>query len=87
MISLKSGWDLRLRLDLRCFNEAIWVDTFPLPILRELMSSVGDATIFSTIDLNSAYHQIEVDGESKHCKGFITREGTLQYKRMIFWSC
>ena len=84
VISLKFNGELRLCVDLRCLNEAIWVDTYPLPNLQELTSTIENATVFSTIDLTSAYHQIELDPESKHYTAFITPEGAYQYKRMPF---
>ena len=84
VISLKSNRELRLCVDLRSLNDAIWVDVYPLPNLQELTSTISDATVFSTIDLTSAYHQIELDVNSKHCTAFITPEGAFQYKRMPF---
>ena len=84
VISLYSNGELRLCVDFRCLNDAIWVDVYPLPNLQELTSTVNNATVLSTIDLTSAYHQIELDVNSKHCTAFMTPEGAYQYKRMPF---
>lgn len=47
------------------------------PLLEDVFDCIGDsaATIFSTLDLNSAYFQMELDPETKHKSAFITHKG------------
>jgi hypothetical protein len=58
----------------------------PLPRLEDVFDCIGDtgATIFSTLDLNSAYFQIELDPETKHKAAFVTHESVYTFNRMPF---
>ncbi|KAF7653348.1 hypothetical protein LDENG_00084020 [Lucifuga dentata] len=69
-------------VDLREPNKAITVDSHPLPHKEELLSSLTGATIFSTIDLASAYHQVLLHPESRDLTAFITHEGLFRFCRV-----
>lgn len=76
----------RFAVDYRKLNSVTQPMTFPLPRIDDLMDSVGEsgATIFSTLDLRSGFHQIKLDPETAHKTAFITPEGVYQYKRLPF---
>ena len=71
-------------MDLRQVNQAVVVDKFPLPDIQELFSELRGATVFSTLDLNSAYHQLLLAEESRDLTAFITPEGLFRFKRVCF---
>lgn len=75
---------LRVCVDLRALNSNIVVDCHPLPNINKVVSMFEGAQIFSTLDLHSAYHQIELMDESKKYTAFITPFGLYQYTRMPF---
>ncbi len=47
-------------VDYRRLNSKTKRDAFPLPRIDESVDALGEAQIFSTIDLASSYHQIAV---------------------------
>ena len=47
---------MRMCIDYRRLNANTNVDRFPLPQIDDIMDSLGGSTVYSTIDLKSAYH-------------------------------
>ena len=45
---------------------------FPLPTVDELIVEIRNATRFSKLDLNKAFHQLELDPESRNITAFQT---------------
>lgn len=43
-------------VDLQRPNKPVIVDSYPLPHMKEMMTLLQGATVFSTIDLESAYY-------------------------------
>ena len=48
------------------------VDSHPLPHMDELLSTLAGSIMFSTIDLESAYHQLPLHPDSRDFTAFIT---------------
>lgn len=74
----------RLVVDFRRLNEATETQTFPMPDLEEELSKMHGSTIFSTMDLNAAFHQILLAECDKELTSFQTTTRKLQFKRMPF---
>ena len=71
VIQKKTG-GIRMCVDLREPNKAIVVDSHPLPHMDELLSTLAGSIMFSTIDLESAYHQLPLHPDSRDFTAFIT---------------
>lgn len=71
-------------MDLREPNRAIVVDSFPLPYMEEMFSELRRSTVFSNLDLQSAYHQVLLHEDSHGLTSFITHEGLFHYKRVPY---
>ena len=65
-------------------NLKIIVERYPILYIHEMLSTLESAKVFTTIDLNSAYHQILLTDESKDITAFITTEGLFRYTRIPF---
>ena len=84
VVAWKKSGDVRICVDLRKVNKAVIPDKYPLPKIDEILSELRNSSVFSQLDLASAYHQLKLHEESRHLTAFITHEGLFQYKRMCF---
>ena len=80
----KSDGSLRFCVDYRRLNASTIRDSYPLPRMDECIDSLGDATIFTTLDCNSGYWQIPVAPEDREKTAFVCHAGLYQYLRMPF---
>ena len=74
----------RVVVDFRRLNENTITDPYPMPSMRDLLSTIGENTVFSVIDLLQGFHQIELTEDSKELTAFNTSQGHYQYCRMPF---
>ena len=61
----KSDGDIRLCVDMRRANLAVKRERHPIPTIEELLQEMNQSKIFSKLDVKWAYHQIELDPESR----------------------
>ncbi|EIE77039.1 hypothetical protein G6F49_013196 [Rhizopus delemar] len=59
-------------------------DAYPLPHIDELLDAVGGATVFSTLDCTSGYHQLPLNPEHAERTGFVTKKGTFSFNVLPF---
>ena len=74
LVRKKSG-ELRMCVDYRGLNARTVKDAYPLPRIDESLDALGGAAIFSTMDLQSAYYQVEIAEEDKAKTAFTTPIG------------
>lgn len=75
---------LRLCLDFRQLNNISERQAFPMPNTEELLDRLKGARYFSTIDLGSAYYQVELEKSSQEKTAFSTKKGQYCFTRMPF---
>jgi transposase InsO family protein len=80
----KPDGSMRFCVDYRRLNALTMKDSYPLPRMDECIDSLGDATIFSTLDCNSGYWQIPVHPEDRDKTTFTSHEGLYRFLRMPF---
>ena len=68
-------------------NERMVKDSYPLPRIYVCLEALAGATWFSTFDLRSGYHQVEMDPKDSDKTMFLTRRGTFRFKVMTFGLC
>jgi len=83
LVSKKDG-ALRFCVDYRLLSVVTKKDSYPLPRMDECIDSLGEATIFSTLDCNAGYWQVAIAPEDREKTAFVCHEGAYQYKRMPF---
>ena len=83
---VKKDKSLRVCVDMRKVNEAILRTRHPIPTLDDAIEQIAEAksTIFSKVDLNQGYHQIELDEESRNLTTFACSKGIFRYLRLVF---
>ena len=85
VIAPKANGSLRICGDYRLtVNEVATPYQYPLPRIEELLSSLTGATVFSKIDLKSAYNQLPLDDISRQYLTVNTHRGLLKPTRLSF---
>ncbi len=74
----------RVCVDMRMANRAIRREHHTTPTLSELISDLSGSKVFSTLDLNQGYNQLELDETSRSITTFTTHVGLRQYTRLFF---
>ena len=74
----------RMVIDYRKLNAKTVGDKFPIPNINEVLDKLGKNIYFTTLDLTSGFHQIQMDEESIPKTAFNTDEGHFEFKRMPF---
>ena len=71
-------------VDFRKHNNVTIGDSFPIPVISEILDALRKSKYFSTIDCASGFLQVPVKFEDQAKTAFSTREGHFQYTRMPF---
>ena len=74
----------RMCIDYRLLNRNTRPYSGPLPIIQDVLESLGGARYYSSLDLRSGYHQMPIKKEHRHKTAFSTRNGHFQYKVLPF---
>ncbi len=80
----KNPDEIRLCIDMRQPNRAILRERHLTLTIDDLIHDPNGATVFSKIDLNSGYHQLELAPESRNITTFSTHRGLRRYTRLNF---
>ena len=76
--------EIRICVDMRQPNKAIGRERHVSPTIDDIISELGQAKVFSKLDLNQGYHQLELSPESRYITTFSTHVGLRRYKRLNF---
>ena len=80
----KQNGEYRLCIDMRKINEVTVPMNLPIPNITECLDILKDKNFFSSLDLNSAYHQIQIKKEDRHKTAFMINNRKYQYRTMLF---
>ena len=80
----KSPGDVRVCVDMRRANTAICRERHLTPTINDIIHDLNGAKVFSKLDLNQGYNQIELDHSSRYITTFSTHTGLWRYKRLNF---
>ena len=75
---------IRICIDMRVANKAIKRKRHPTPTLNELKTILSGANVYSKLDLNLGYNQLELAEESWYITTFETHLGLYRVKRFFF---
>jgi len=76
-----------LYVDYRGLNKITIKNKYPLPLMSELRSRLGKATIFTELDLKNSYHLISMAEGEEWKTAFKSRYGLYEYTIMPFGLC
>jgi hypothetical protein len=65
-------------------NTAILRERHIRPTIDDMILDLNDAKLFSKLDLNAGYHQLELHSESRNITTFSAHVGQRRYNRLSF---
>lgn len=87
LIVPKSDGGLRVCIDYRAVNNVSRKDASPIPNIQEIFDQLKGSTVFSVLDLKSAFWQVECEEKSREILAFTTPWGLFEPLRMQFGFC
>ena len=80
----KKDGSTRVCVDYRGLNAVTRKDSYPLPRIDATLDALVGASWFSTLDLKSGYHQVEMAEEDKEKTAFSYGQGLWHFKVLSF---
>ncbi|XP_014473234.1 PREDICTED: uncharacterized protein LOC106743678, partial [Dinoponera quadriceps] len=80
----KTDGRVRICLDGRAVNERMRNDHAQPLTIDEIIARIGDRKVYSKLDVNQAYWQVEIEPESQKYTGFLFDGQTYVFQRMPF---
>jgi transposase InsO family protein len=77
----------RFCCDFRKLNAVSKKDSYPMCRIDDALDRLKGATVFSSMDCDQAYYQVEVNQDDKEKTAFVTPDGFYQWNVMAFGLC
>ncbi|UYV76585.1 hypothetical protein LAZ67_14001278, partial [Cordylochernes scorpioides] len=74
----------RLCIDFRKLNSKLMGDSFPIPLIEDIIQKVQGSRVFSCLDILSAYWTVSLHEKDQYMTCFTTTEGSYQWCRLPF---
>ncbi|KAL0867440.1 hypothetical protein ABMA27_008227 [Loxostege sticticalis] len=74
----------RLVIDYRKLNDITIGDSYPIPNISEILDQLGKSKYFTTLDLASGFHQINMSKQDASKTAFSVPQGHFEFTRMPF---
>ncbi len=87
VIVIKKDGSVRFCCNYRKLYKVTCKDAYPLPRLEESLDALGNAQLFSTLDLISGYFQVVMSEEDRAKTAVTTPFGLFEWTRMPFGLC
>ena len=82
VLAPKDDGGVRVTVDMRCANKAIMPTNIPIPRAEDIKTQLSNCKYFSKLDLRSAFHQLEIDEQSRYITVFHANGKLMRYRRL-----
>ena len=79
VLAPKDNGDTRVTVDMRNVNKAIQSTNIPIPRVEEIKSELSGSKVFSKLDFKSAFHQLEIEEDSRYLTVFHGNGRLMRY--------
>ena len=83
VIASKPDGGMRVTMDAKNVNKAIHSMNHPIPRQEDIKAKLAGAKVFSKVDFNKAFWQLELHPDSRHVAVFHANNKLYRYKRLI----
>ncbi|GFX84647.1 retrovirus-related Pol polyprotein from transposon 412 [Trichonephila clavipes] len=83
MVKKKDG-SSRMCIDYRKLNQKLVKDKFPLPIIEDVLDTLQEAKVYSTLDLRNGFFHVDVDKDCRKYTSFIVPDGQFEFNKVPF---
>ncbi|GFV10124.1 retrovirus-related Pol polyprotein from transposon 17.6 [Trichonephila clavipes] len=83
MVKKKDG-SSRMCIDYRKLNQKLVKDKFPLPIIEDVLDTLQEAKVYSTLDLRNCFFHVDVDEDCRKYTSFIVPDGQFEFNKVPF---
>ncbi|GFW19564.1 retrovirus-related Pol polyprotein from transposon 17.6 [Trichonephila clavipes] len=83
MVKKKDG-SSRMCIDYRKLNQKLVKDKFPLPIIEDVLDTLQETKVYSTLDLRNGVFHIDVDEDCRKYTSFIVPDGQFEFNKVPF---
>ena len=80
----KKDGSKRFCVDFRKLNQITKRNSYPLPLIDDILALLGNAKFFSSLDLKSGYWQVLMDEKDKEKTAFACHKGLYEFNKMPF---
>nr|XP_016437489.1 PREDICTED: uncharacterized protein LOC107763517 [Nicotiana tabacum] len=80
----KQDGSLRLCIDYRALNKVMVKNKYPIPLIADLFDCLGQAKVFTKIDLRKGYYQVRIAEGDEPKMTCVTRYGAFEWLVMPF---
>ena len=79
VVAPKTNGDVRMCADLTKLNKNVKKENFPMPRVEKIFATLEGSRVFSKMNANLGFWQIELEEESCRYRTFITTFGRFQF--------
>ncbi|GFT61569.1 transposon Tf2-11 polyprotein [Trichonephila clavipes] len=83
MVKKKDG-SSRMCIDYRKLNQKLVKDKFPLPIIEDVLDTLQETKVYSTLDLRNGFFHVDVDEDCRKYASFIVPDGQFEFNKVPF---
>ncbi|GFX96525.1 retrovirus-related Pol polyprotein from transposon 17.6 [Trichonephila clavipes] len=83
MVKKKDG-SSRMCIDYRKLNQKLMKDKFALPLIEDVLDTLQEAKVYSTLDLRNGFFHVDVDEDCRKYTSFIVPDGQFEFNKVPF---